>query len=187
VLVFSSAAENSFRPRDLANELVRLKEAAGYSRLVYAPGLGDPSHIALLSYCGIDFFDSSPLVAAARSGIRLFAGWKMEGSEKGACHCPACERDETDFRALYEHNCFAALSEVRTVRHAIRKGRLRELVESRLSEPWLVSLLRHMDLRHGAMSERFAPIARPESSGGIMALSKSSLARPRWRASGRGS
>jgi len=207
VLVFSSASENSFRPRDLAIELARLKEAAGYSKLVYAPGLGEPSHIALLAYCGIDVFDSSPLAAAARSGKRLFAGWKMDSSEKGACHCPACERDERppagavgrnplgdeppqppdtgrllvdegDFLALYEHNCYAALSEVRTVRHAIRKGRLRELVESRLSEPWLVALLRHMDLRHGALLERFMPIARPESSGGILALSRASLGRP---------
>jgi archaeosine synthase len=51
-------------------------------------------------------------------------------------------------------------------------------VESRLSEPWLVSLLRHMDLRQGALCERFSPVNRPETAGPILALAKASLDRP---------
>jgi archaeosine synthase len=208
LFVFAGALEDSFRPRRFAEELVRLKEAAGYGKPVYAPGLGEPAHIALLAYCGVDLFDSAPLLAAARRGVRLFPGWSAGPSERGVCHCPACEcalegpgarsqgpgTDENGSESspgpcppapgpfhsvelVYEHNCYIALSEVHTVRSAIAGGRLRELVENRLSDPWLVSTLRHLDLRHADFCERYFPVARP-ASGAMRALSHASLTRP---------
>lgn len=178
VLVFGIALELSFHPRRFAEELVELKKAASYCRAVYAPGLGEPGHLALLAYCGLDLFDSSPLLAAARKGVRLFPGWKAVASERGVCHCPACEGEGGGFDAVYGHNCFSALSECMMVRAAIRQGRLRELAERRLSEPWMVAVLRHMDLRQGDFCERYFPIARPASSGGLVALGGPSLTRP---------
>jgi archaeosine synthase len=81
-------------------------------------------------------------------------------------------------RLVYLHNCFASLAEAATVRDAIRQGRLRELVEQRLSEPWLAALLRHMDLRHAAFCERYFPVARPASPSGMLAIGHASLHRP---------
>lgn len=178
VIVFGSALELSYQPRRFAQELVELRKAASYGRAIYAPGLGEPGHLALLAYCGLDLFDSSPMLAAARRGVRLFPGWKADASEKGVCHCPACEGGSGGFDAVYRHNCFSALSECVTVRAAVRQGRLRELAETRLSEPWMVAMLRHMDLRHEDFCERYFPIARPASSGGLLALGRSSLTRP---------
>ena len=177
LFVFAGALENSFRPRRFAEELVRLKEAAGYGRLVYAPGLGEPSHLAFLAYCGIDLFDSAPLLAAARQGHKLFPGWRASSTEKGVCHCPACESLEEGPGPVYAHNCYTALSELRLVRSAIRGGRLRELVENRLSDAWLVAALRHIDLRHFDFCERYFPAARASSSG-MKALGPASLTRP---------
>jgi archaeosine synthase len=57
-------------------------------------------------------------------------------------------------------------------------GRLRELVEQRLSEPWLAGLLRHMDLHHAHFLEMFFPVARPASSAGMLALGHTALHRP---------
>jgi len=204
LLVFAGALENSFRPRRFAEELVRLREAAGYGRLLYAPGLGEPAHLAFLVYCGIDIFDSAPLLAAARRGVKLFPGWRTAGDDRGVCHCPACERSDnvTEMGApgpagappgpapvprppappqrvdlVYEHNCYTALSEIRIIRSAIAGGRLRELVENRLSDAWLVSALRHLDIRHFQFCERYFPVARP-ASGGMVALGRASLTRP---------
>ncbi|MBM4247875.1 MAG: hypothetical protein FJ149_00220 [Euryarchaeota archaeon] len=177
LLLFPGALGGTLRPRGLAADLVRLKQAAGFGRLVYAPGLGDPAHIALLAYCGVDLLDSAPLLAAARLGVRLFPGWKAHAAEEGLCHCPACEGGALGPEAVYLHNCFAALSEVRTVRAAVRRGRLRELVEGRLSEAWQVSLLRHLDLHHHDFCERYFPVARPAAAG-LDALGLASLSRP---------
>jgi archaeosine synthase len=207
VLVFAGALELSFQPRRLARELVALKEAALGAQAVYAPGMGEPGHIAILAYCGVDIFDSSPLLAAARRGVRLFPAWKAGPEEKGICHCPACEimdagaggrgpgaGDDDGITSscsvpapgtrppapdlVYLHNCYAAAAEAAKVRMAIRRGRLRELVEQRLSEPWLAALLRHMDLRHAGFCERYFPVARPSSSAGMIALGRASLHRP---------
>jgi len=177
LLVYAGALEHSFRPRQFAEELVRLKEAAGYGRLVYAPGLGEPAHLSFLAYCGIDLFDSAPLLAAARRGHKLLPGWRADATEKGVCHCPACEGGGEGPETVYMHNCYAALSEVRLVRSAIRGGRLRELVENRLSDAWQVAALRHLDLRHYEFCERFFPVARPASAG-MRALGRASLTRP---------
>ena len=177
LFVFAGALENTFRPRRFAEEAVRLKQAAGYGRLVYAPGLGEPAHLAFLVYCGIDLFDSAPLLAAARRGHRLFPGWRAEAVETGVCHCPACESGADGAPAVYSHNCFSALSELRLIRSAVRHGRLRELLENRLSDAWLVAALRHLDLRHYDFCERYTPVARPASAG-MRALGRASLTRP---------
>ncbi|MGQ9583310.1 MAG: DUF5591 domain-containing protein [Thermoplasmatota archaeon] len=198
-LLLGSAALAASEPGVFARELVGVKSSVGYGRVIYAPGLGAPQHIALFTYCGVDLFDSSPLLASARRGLRLFAGWRAEARERGVCHCPACERLEREGstpgtgqgppapqqarvpeeqRALiYEHNCYEALSELGAVRAAIDRGQLRELVESRLAEPWMVSLLRILDLRHGGFCERYFPVTRPSSSG-VRALTEASLTRP---------
>ncbi|MEM4728642.1 MAG: DUF5591 domain-containing protein [Thermoplasmata archaeon] len=249
VVVLPSAVGLSLRTKELAREIVKLREAAGWGRIIYATGLGEPGHLALLTYCGIDLFDSSPLAAAALRGVRLLPGWTAGLSERGVCHCPACEKLEmgelheqgergsefqqrtTDsggaggeegartpafggspqpsgarattgiqrvdedagllsaraglntpetFRLLYEHNCYAAFAELSAVRSAIERGRLRELVETRLSDPWSVSLLRHLDLRHEDFFERCVPVARPlrERGAGLTALGTASLTRP---------
>jgi archaeosine synthase len=177
LFVFAGALENTFRPRRFAEELVRLKGSAGYGGLVYAPGLGEPAHLAFLAYCGVDLFDSAPLLAAARRGHKLLPGWRAGAAEAGVCHCPACESGAGGPEAVYHHNCFAALSELRLVQSALRRGRLRELLENRLSEPWLVAALRHLDLRHHDFCERYTPVARPASAG-IRALGPASLTRP---------
>lgn len=201
VLVFPGAFELAFSPRMLARELVALRESLQGPQAVFAPGMGEPAHIAMLAYCGVDIFDSSPLLAAARRGERLFSTHRAAAGETGICHCPACEmmdagagsRDDASSSVaqypaagsrlpapglVYLHNCYAAAAEAAVVREAIRRGRLRELVELRLSEPWLAALLRHMDLRHADFCEKNFPVARPASSAGMVALGRASLHRP---------
>jgi len=184
-------------PKRLVPYLTALRRAAGYSRLIYAPNAGEPSHIALLAYLGVDLFGSIPLAFAARQGYLLFTDGKYPAAEAwkaGLCHCPACTarskekvdpaaQPEADYKWALLHNNHIALQETKTVRHAISMSGIRELVEARVrSEPWLVASLRELDLRHYDTVERYMPITKPF----LIATSRESLHRPevarfQWR------
>jgi len=189
VVVAGNIAELLGDPKRLVPYMAALKRAVGYSRLVYAPGVGEPAHIALLSYLGVDLFGSIPLVLAARQGELLFTDGKhptQEAWKAGLCHCPACtarsgRKDgpapvpEEEYRSALTHNYHIAIQETKTIRHAITTMTLRELVEARVrSEPWLVASLRELDLRHHDTIERYLPISKPF----LIACSRESLHRP---------
>jgi archaeosine synthase len=176
-------------PKRLVPYLTALRRAVGYSRLIYAPNAGEPAHIALLSYLGVDLFGTIPLEIAARQGYLLFTEGKRPSDEAwkaGLCHCPACiarskettdpaAQPEADYKWALLHNNHIALQESKTVRHAISMSNIRELVEARVrSEPWLVASLRELDLRHYETVERYLPISKPF----CIATSRESLHRP---------
>jgi archaeosine synthase len=169
--------------------MTALRRTVGYSRLVYAPNAGEPAHMALLAYLGVDLFGSIPLALAARQGTLLFPDGKYGADEAWKahlCHCPSCivyakEKGgpgavpEESYRAALMHNYHIALQECRMVRHAISRSTIRELVEARVrSEPWLVASLRELDLRHYDSIERYLPVSKPF----LMACSRESLHRP---------
>ena len=176
-------------PKRVVPYLAALRRAVGYSRLIYAPNAGEPATIALLAYLGVDLFGSMPLAVAARQGYLLFTDGKHPADEAWTadlCHCPACiarskekvdpaKLPEADYRWALLHNSHIALQETKTVRHAITRSTIRELVEARVrSEPWLVASLRELDLRHYDTIERYLPISKPF----LIATSRESLHRP---------
>ena len=64
-------------PRSLVSSIMNLRETIGYDKLIYTPGLGSPHHMALLSYLGVDLFDSTPLILNARLGNYLTTQGKV--------------------------------------------------------------------------------------------------------------
>jgi archaeosine synthase len=176
-------------PKRLVPYMTALRRAVGYSRLIYAPNAGEPAHIALLAYLGVDLFGTIPLAVAARQGYLLFTEGKHPADEAwkaGLCHCPACtarskvtidpaNQPEADYKWALLHNNHIAIQESKTVRHAITMSNIRELVEARVrSEPWLVAALRELDLRHYDTVERYLPMSKPF----CIATSRESLHRP---------
>lgn len=172
-------------PKRLVPFMTALRGSVGYGRLIYAPNAGEPAHMALLAYLGVDLFGSLPLALAARQGNLLFPEGRHGADEAwtaGLCHCPACTArpkgkngPEADHASALMHNYSMALQECRTVRHAISHSTIRELVEARVrSEPWLVAALRELDLRHFEAVERCLPISKPV----LIACSRESLHRP---------
>lgn len=145
---------------------------------------GLPNRLALLAYCGMDIFDSIPLIMAAENGVYLTSagGIARETVDELPCSCPACNEGVDDKAALLRHNVSAATAELRLVRHHIAEGSLRELVEGRIrSEPWQVQTLRLLDLDHYGLQEMHASVR----GAPFAANSKESLHRPdieRWRA-----
>ena len=116
-------------PRRIVDNIIRLRRAAGFNRLLYISGLGEPSTVALLAYMGVDLFDDSLPVAAGISGIRLIPEAEIYTGN-----------DES------ERNIVAMEEELEKIRIFIGADRLRELADQRApSTPTSVALLRIYD------------------------------------------
>lgn len=170
VVVLGNAFELRRDARAFADTIVALREAVGVDRLIYAPGLMEPSNLALLAYAGIDLFDSTlPLYQSARGRLLLTEGPMAVEDGPWLAEADGAEA----------HNLEAAWRELQLVRHMIKVGRLRELVETRANaSPWTVAALRLLDLQHYEHQEKRWPVVGPR----FYANSKASLFRPDvWR------
>ncbi|MDI6917218.1 MAG: archaeosine synthase subunit alpha [Thermoplasmatales archaeon] len=176
VYVLSNAPELVKNPKEFVKNVVELRKKIGYSKIVYAPGIGAPNSYALLVYLGIDLFDSVSLIMNSRKKYFLTNDGKtfLEHLKENPCRCPACLDEKSDFVHLLHHNYYTALSEFKNIRNRIKNGLLRELVESRIrTEPLLVSMLRLFD-KHYDFQEKYFPVRKEK----MIILSKESLLRP---------
>ena len=129
VVVVPNAYELRRDPRRIVENVVRIREAAGFNRVVCMLGLGEPSTVSLLSYMGVDLFDDSLPRSVGISGVRLMAEADVVTGS-----------DESD------RNVVAMEQELEKVRIFIGCDRLRELVDQRApATPSSVALLRLYD------------------------------------------
>lgn len=183
LLIVGDTAASLLDSKMFTSSIERIKGGSDLLRPLYCSTMGLTHRLALLSYCGIDIFDSIPLILASEAGTYLTnsGGLRYEKLKRLPCSCPACSSGVRGKPELLAHNYVAAENELMLVRHSIAEGSLRELVEARIrSDPWLVQNLRLMDLEHHELQERHSPVkGRPFHAG-----SKESLTRPdivRWR------
>ena len=128
MVVVPNAYELRKDPRRIVDNIIRLRRAAGFNRLLYLSGLGEPSTIALLTYMGADIFDDSLPRAAGISGIRLIPEAEIVTGQD----------ESNNIRAMEE--------ELDKIRMFIATDRLRELADQRApSTPTSVALLRLYD------------------------------------------
>ena len=129
VVAVPNAYELRKDPRRIIDNVIRLRKAAGFNRLLYLSGLGEPSTLALLTYMGVDLFDDALPRAAGISGIRLIPEAEIVTGE---------DESENNIKAMEE--------ELGKIRMFIRTDRLRELADQRApSTPTSVALLRLYD------------------------------------------
>lgn len=144
--------ENAFELRNDARRTVevftRLRKELGYSPIIYASGMADPSNMALLSYLGVDVFDDVLATLKAQAGSIL--------TSSGEITLPS--QMVPDSKAL-EYNKQEYARELSLVREFIIKGRLRELVDMRApASPWSVAVLRLYDDQSYELAEERCPI-----------------------------
>lgn len=176
VFVMGDAVELIRHPKEFVDEIVSLEDSIGYGSLIYIPGIATPSNVALLCYCGGDIFDSTRVLWESRSGNLLTpeGRWTQLDSGDTSCQCPVCA-EEKEFSNLLEQNYVALQREIERTTHHIRNGTLREYVEKRcVHDPWMIAVLRHLDLRHYDHQELHFPI----SGSKFHANTKESLFRP---------
>jgi archaeosine synthase alpha-subunit len=170
---------HSFEMRRDARAFVRhireLRQSVGPSKLIYAPGIMDLSNMALLAYMGVDLFDSSLLTYdAVRGALSLPEGTISAKDAPWLLNDP-------NRKSVEAYNLNEAWKELGLIRHMIKMGRLRELVEIRAnSTPWGVAALRLFDLECYDHQETQAAVVGPR----FYSNSTQSLHRPdvaRWR------
>jgi len=177
------AAQLFEQPRKFTDMIVKLREKIGYQKIIYLPSIGDPTNFALLSYIGVDFFDSTAGIIAGRNNILLLTdgAFKKDDFDELTCNCPICQKFENksqkmSFQDILNHNYNAMRNEIKTVRNAIKRGNLRNLVENRVkTTPDLTAILRNLDMNHYNYLERRTPTTGKQI---ILATSKESLNRP---------
>ena len=167
VVVVPNAYELRKDPRRIVDVVVRLREAAGFGRLLCMLGIGEPSAVAILSYMGVDLFDDSLPRAAGLERVLLMpeaevAMW--DGDVAGA---------NVDYME----------AELAKVRMFIRADRLRELADQRsFSSPSNVALLRLYDQNaYGYAEETCSTVGCRFSCNSTQALRRPDLKRYRDR------
>ena len=128
-IIVPNAYELRKDPRRIIDCVMRLRKAAGFNRILYMSGIGEPSTVALLALMGVDLFDDALPRAAGISGIRLIPEAEIVTGQDEA-----------------EANTAAMEEELEKVRMFIKADRLRELADQRApSTPTSVALLRLYD------------------------------------------
>ncbi len=144
-------------------EAVRdVRAAFGAAPLLWAPRVALPHRIPFLVFAGVDLVDTTEGELRAVDG-EFFdpalgpvdrAGFLRERG----CLCPACRADPPG--SLVDHVRWAYERELAETRAAIRVGRLRERVESRLvAEPALAEMLRYADRDLAGPFEERTPVS----------------------------
>lgn len=179
IFIIANAYQLFNKQSKFVEYIINLKTKIGFQKTIYLPTVGNPSSISLLTYMGIDFFDSTSAMIAARHRNLLFphGSYNIETLDEIPCNCPFCKNTTNmNFNDILNHNYVSLKNEIITVRNSIKNGQLRELVENRVkSKPILTSILRILDEKGYEYLEPATPISK---KGYIYANTKESLNRP---------
>ena len=173
ICVLASGFELRRDARGFVRSMIAFRKAVGYGRLIYVPGIMDVSNLALLCYLGVDLVDSSLLVYQGARGHLLTPEGVLNAADADWL-VPSGDPEK-----VVGYNLDSARRELGLVRHMLKLGRLRELVEMRVnSSPWSVAALRIFDIEYYDVQEIYAPVVGPR----FFCNSKQSLYRPDvWR------
>ena len=154
IYVIGNSPQLLSRSRDLFEKITTLREKIPYHKLIYTPGIAQPQNMALLAYLGVDLFDSVSAGYFDMKGVQLSDWMGFSG-------------DGTD-------NKRKMMDELKLIRNSIEKGRIRELVETRVrSEPWQVEVLRMLDGSYPRFSKEV-----PVTGDRVNVTTRESLNRP---------
>ncbi len=183
IFIVENASQLLSQPKKFLDFIVNLREKIGYQKAIYLPSTGNPTNFALLTYIGVDLFDSTTAIISARNNTLLFeiGPYNKNDLEENPCNCPVCSKTfkkpkEMNFQEILNHNYFALYKEIRHVRNAITQENLRNLVENRTkADPNLTAILRNLDRNYYEYLEKRTPI---QSNNKLIATSNESLNRP---------
>ena len=168
VFSISNAYQLLQNPYKFVNFILALRDKIGYQKIIYTPSIATPNNFSLLSYLGIDLFDSSLAINFARNDVLFFANGYLNKNEmiESQCSCPSCikfsdQPSNMDFKHILNHNYYAMFNEIKLVRNCIYNGKLRELIETRISNsPELTSVLKILDNENYSFFEERLPITK---------------------------
>jgi archaeosine synthase alpha-subunit len=145
----------------LVRALVEIRTQLGGNPLLWTPRLALPHRLSLLAWLGVDLVDTTEGLWRAAEGTYFDATLGSVNAETArmerTCECVSCTSRPPGPLDIHTETVFAG--EMAEVRAAVRDGRLRELVEARLtSEPALAEMLRFADRQFASILETRTPV-----------------------------
>ncbi len=146
--------------------LTDIRTRLGGYPLLWAPRVALPHRLAFLAWLGVDLVDTTEGLWSAAHGTYFDAtlGSVRRDSARAerACPCDSCQANPPG--SLEDHTDATYAREMAMVRVAVRDGRLRELVEARLTaEPALAEMLRYADRDLAPLVEGRTPVVSQTS------------------------
>ncbi|MBC7128160.1 MAG: DUF5591 domain-containing protein [Thermoplasmatales archaeon] len=160
IYIMANSKEAYSNPRDFVEYLTEIREKIGY-KILYAPAIANPINLPVLSYCGIDLFDSIDLIFKSRKKIYFTSEGEFDLREMNEypCSCIYCRKGIKNFEDLLFHNYETMRNELIKVREYIRNGNLREYVEAKIHfSTHLASIIRIIDIEKYAYQEKRYPV-----------------------------
>jgi len=177
----------NYRYDVLAEMILTAKKGIPIERPLHLFGAGHPSMFALAVALGCDLFDSAAYALYARENRYMTENgtWRLDEMDYFPCTCPKCANETPKSLQtkpakereifLAEHNLYVCQAEIKSIKQAIRDGRLWELTEMRAhAHPALLSALKKLKA-HTDFLEKFSPTIK---SSGLFYFHSEGLARP---------
>ncbi|MCI4351936.1 MAG: DUF5591 domain-containing protein [Thermoplasmata archaeon] len=135
-------------------------QLGGYPGL-WAPRVALPHRLSLLAWLGVDVVDTTEGLWGAAHGSYFYTTLGSVAADSArierVCDCASCRSDPPGSLEIHTQATYAR--EMAEVRMALRDGRLRELVEARLTaEPALAEMLRFADRLMAPLVEGRVPV-----------------------------
>ncbi len=185
IYTVGSATQLFNKQKTFITFISNLKENIGPNHIIYSPSLAEPMNLALLSYLGIQLFDASRAILAARNQTLFFPTGNIQQKKlkQIPCSCPICKHlsnpKKMEFDDLLLHNYYQLTDELSLIHHAIQQNTLRELVEQRVrNHPHHASLLHLMDIDHYPYLEKHTAT---QTKKRVMTTTRDGLFRPEIR------
>lgn len=165
LFVISNGEKLLKNPRLLVNIAVSVREIIPPNSTLYFP-FAPPHMFYILSYMGIDLFDSLEcIIKAGEEKMLTPMILDLNRLRELPCCCSVCENRAPEdllnnFDLLCEHNFKKAIEVTKDIREAIRGNRFRELVEEKAAgDVSSMAMLRILDMEKGDFLERYTGVS----------------------------
>jgi len=171
----------------LVDMIMTAKMNLPIERPLHLFGAGHPVMFSLAVALGCDFFDSAAYALYARENRYMTENgtWRLDELDYFPCQCPKCAGEtprEVINKApkeretfLAEHNLHVCLAELKSIKQAIREGRLWEHLETNAhAHPTLLTALKKLK-NYGDFIEEQSPTVK---RSGLFFFNSVGLARP---------
>ena len=126
IVIIEYASQLFKKTKNFVDLIVNIKKKIGSERIIYTPVIALPSNLALLCYMGIDLFDTTSTIIAARNNNMFFSDgeYNIRDLEELPCSCPICNNinkkpSELLFDDILDHNQYLFFNELKQVRNII--------------------------------------------------------------------
>ena len=97
LLIIKNASQLIRQSKNFVNFIVNIRTKDAWGKALYLPSIGNPTNLALLTYLGVDLFDSSSSIVATRNQYLQFPTGDLNINEidEIPCSCPICNNINT--------------------------------------------------------------------------------------------